>query len=238
MPSTSGERRAAAAQSSRNSDWTSSTALIRYCSRPRWSRSHCSHPREILLSVDSDPAGIALQEASPLFQTLPAVKRGGYGAAHRRADERAWPTVSARSAWNGLYPALLRSSCNWRLEMGRSCRNHRSLAEAARASLCLVAWSRLMTRQGIAWTAATPDSPGTRLERRIRNARDAPKIFVIHIGPRRGRVVKSGRLALSPARPWPEVIAPRDGVRDGAPPACQQVERQGGNQDRESREGH
>lgn len=34
---------------------------------------------EILLSVDSDPAGIALQEASPLFQSLPAVQRGGYG---------------------------------------------------------------------------------------------------------------------------------------------------------------
>lgn len=34
---------------------------------------------EILLSVASDPAGIAEQEASPLFQSLPAVKNGGYG---------------------------------------------------------------------------------------------------------------------------------------------------------------
>ncbi|MFT4038814.1 MAG: ABC transporter substrate-binding protein [Thermomicrobiales bacterium] len=37
------------------------------------------NPAELLLSVDSDPAAITLQEASPLFQALPAVKRGGYG---------------------------------------------------------------------------------------------------------------------------------------------------------------
>jgi iron complex transport system substrate-binding protein len=34
---------------------------------------------DILLSVNSDPAGIASQEASPLFSTLPAVQAGRYG---------------------------------------------------------------------------------------------------------------------------------------------------------------
>lgn len=33
---------------------------------------------DILLSVNSDPEGIAKQEASPLFRTLPAVQNGGY----------------------------------------------------------------------------------------------------------------------------------------------------------------
>lgn len=37
------------------------------------------NPAEILLSVLTDPAAIELQEASPLFQSLPAVRRGGYG---------------------------------------------------------------------------------------------------------------------------------------------------------------
>ena len=36
-------------------------------------------PAEILLSVLTDPAAIEVQEASPLFQSLPAVQRGGYG---------------------------------------------------------------------------------------------------------------------------------------------------------------
>lgn len=36
-------------------------------------------PAEILLSVLNDVAAIELQEASPLFQSLPAVQRGGYG---------------------------------------------------------------------------------------------------------------------------------------------------------------
>lgn len=36
-------------------------------------------PAEILLSALTDPAAIEKQEASPIFQSLPAVKRGGYG---------------------------------------------------------------------------------------------------------------------------------------------------------------
>lgn len=36
-------------------------------------------PADILLSVASDPPAIASQEANPLFLTLPAVKRRGYG---------------------------------------------------------------------------------------------------------------------------------------------------------------
>ncbi|MCA9879224.1 MAG: ABC transporter substrate-binding protein [Thermomicrobiales bacterium] len=36
-------------------------------------------PAEMLLSVASDPPAIAAQEANPLFLTLPAVKRRGYG---------------------------------------------------------------------------------------------------------------------------------------------------------------
>ena len=36
-------------------------------------------PAEILLSVASDPPAIESQEQNPLFLTLPAVKRGGYG---------------------------------------------------------------------------------------------------------------------------------------------------------------
>ncbi|MFT4038813.1 MAG: ABC transporter substrate-binding protein [Thermomicrobiales bacterium] len=36
-------------------------------------------PAQILLSAMTDPDAIAKQEASPIFQSLPAVKRGGYG---------------------------------------------------------------------------------------------------------------------------------------------------------------
>jgi iron complex transport system substrate-binding protein len=50
---------------------------------------------EILLSVASDPEGIAMQEASPLFRSLPAVQNGGY---------EVLTVVQARALGDGLSP--------------------------------------------------------------------------------------------------------------------------------------
>jgi iron complex transport system substrate-binding protein len=53
---------------------------------------------EIVLSVASDPDALAVQEASPLFQGLPAVRNGGYGVLD---------VVLARSLGDGLSPLSL-----------------------------------------------------------------------------------------------------------------------------------
>ncbi|MGC4108126.1 MAG: ABC transporter substrate-binding protein [Thermomicrobiales bacterium] len=53
---------------------------------------------EILLSVASDPEGIAVQEASPLFQNLPAVQNGGYDVL---------TVIQARALGDGLSPLSL-----------------------------------------------------------------------------------------------------------------------------------
>lgn len=53
---------------------------------------------EILLSVASDPEGIAVQEASPLFQGLPAVQNGGYDVL---------TVIQARALGDGLSPISL-----------------------------------------------------------------------------------------------------------------------------------
>lgn len=52
-------------------------------------------PAEILLSVASDPAGIAAQEENPLFRALPAVQEGGYGVLS---------VIEARAVSDGLSP--------------------------------------------------------------------------------------------------------------------------------------
>lgn len=53
---------------------------------------------EILLSVASDPEGIAVQEASPLFRSLPAVRNGGY---------EVLSVIQARALGDGLSPLSL-----------------------------------------------------------------------------------------------------------------------------------
>ncbi|HWK81181.1 MAG TPA: hypothetical protein VNP95_10435, partial [Thermomicrobiales bacterium] len=53
---------------------------------------------EILLSIASDPEGIAVQEASPLFQGLPAVRNGGYDVL---------TVIQARALGDGLSPLSL-----------------------------------------------------------------------------------------------------------------------------------
>lgn len=53
---------------------------------------------EILLSVASDPEGIAVQEASPLFRSLPAVQNGGY---------EVLTVIQARALGDGLSPLSL-----------------------------------------------------------------------------------------------------------------------------------
>ncbi|CAN5680034.1 iron-siderophore ABC transporter substrate-binding protein [soil metagenome] len=53
---------------------------------------------EILLSVGSDPAGIEMQEASPLFRSLPAVQNGGY---------EVLTVIQSRALGDGLSPISL-----------------------------------------------------------------------------------------------------------------------------------
>lgn len=53
---------------------------------------------EILLSIGSDPAGIEMQEASPLFRSLPAVQNGGYDVLS---------VVQGRALGDGLSPISL-----------------------------------------------------------------------------------------------------------------------------------
>lgn len=53
---------------------------------------------DLLISMNSDPASIAVQEASPLFQSLPVVKNGGYGVLS---------VVEGRAIGDGLSPLSL-----------------------------------------------------------------------------------------------------------------------------------
>lgn len=59
---------------------------------------HLLDDAEILLSIASDPDGLAQQEASPLFRGLPAVQAGGYGVLS---------VILARSLGDGLSPLSL-----------------------------------------------------------------------------------------------------------------------------------
>lgn len=58
---------------------------------------------DIVLSVDSDPAGLAIQEASPIFQSLPAVQAGKYDVL---------PVRVSRALGDGFSPL----SVDWAIE--------------------------------------------------------------------------------------------------------------------------
>lgn len=53
---------------------------------------------DMLISMNSDPAAIAVQEESPLFQSLPVVKNGGYGVLS---------VIEGRAIGDGLSPLSL-----------------------------------------------------------------------------------------------------------------------------------